>query len=347
VTIAERKVREAPGRYPVFASRPTTDFIRRWADDIEKTGKPEGFECVSVDKPGDSTGLHLLSDDIKVPIHKRSDGAMVPCPICSPNSPKFVTGRMAWFPIDRAVRFIGRDCAERHFSDDFRQAEMRFRKELQAIKAQELWDEIGPNTHWLIAAAAQLKPVAVALQECRAHLGWGEQDFPDFFFRVQAGQKTVPLSADRLSQTGQLAGLELLAPDFRPADELRVIRDALEDARVPLPAWDVDQGACSAAEEIVDRGERLQAALKAFPRLLDHVRAARDFLTEANFQTFEKWFASGKSPFGMLVMNIEAGFATIRAASVDRRYTFEFEIPKTAFGPLPSKADVHFRRAAR
>lgn len=336
-----------PGRFPIFAARPTSDFVRRWHQHIDETGEPEGFERVSIDKPGDSAGMHLLSDDIKVPVHKRSDGSMVPCPICSPNSPKFVTGRMAWFPIDRAVRFIGHDCAERHFYDDFKQAEVRFRKELQAIKTQELWEEVGPNVHWLITAAAQLKPVARALQQCRAPFGWGEQDFAAFFHRVQAGNTTVPLSADRLSKTGELLGLEFLSPGFRPWDELQVIRAALEDARIPLPMWEVDEGACSAVEEIIERGERLQSALKAFPTLLTRIRASRDFLTEANFQTFEKWFASGKSPFGTLIMTIENGIATVRATSIERHYALSLEIPKTTFGPLPSKADVCFRRTAR
>lgn len=337
----------APGHFPVFAARPTTDFVRRWHSYIEQTGRPEAFECVSTDKPMASDGMCLLSDDVRVPVQKREGGSMVPCPICSPGSPKFAIGRMAWFPAERAVRFIGHDCAARHFEDDFKQAEVRFRTELRALKAQELWADIGPNVHWLIASAALMKPVAKALQDCRALFGWDDQDFGPFFNRVQAGISTVALSADRLSQTGELAGLKFLSEDFRPCDALEGIRAALEDVRVPLPAWDVDHGANAAADETVSRGERLQAALKAFPKLLEEIRTARDFLTEANFETFRKWFESGKSPFATLSMTIKDGSAAVKASTFERRYAFTFEIPKTLFGPLPCKADVCFRRTAR
>lgn len=336
-----------PGRFPVFPSRPSADYVRRWHSDIEQTGRPEAFENVSTDRPVNSEGMFLLSDDVRVPVQKREGGSMVPCPVCSPNSPKFAIGRMAWFPAERAVRFIGHDCAARHFEEDFKLAEVRFRTELKAMKAQELWADIGPNVHWLITAAAVLKPAAKALQECRSHFGWEEQDFAPFFNRVQAGQHTVPLSADRFAKTGQLLGMDFFTPDFRPYDKLEEIRAALEDVRLPLPVWEMGDGADAAADEIVARGERLQAALKAFPPLLDAVRSAREFLTEANFLTFRQWFATGKSPFGTLDMRIEDGTATVKASTFQRQYAFSFEIPKTTFGILPCKADVHFRRATR
>lgn len=335
------------GRFPVFSSCPTTDFVRRWHRHIERTGAPEKFEFVSTDRPVNSEGMFLLSDDVRVPVQKREGGSLVPCPVCSPNSPKFAIGRMAWFPAERAVRFIGHDCAARHFQEDFKLAEVRFRGELMAVKAQELWADIGPNVHWLLTAAVRMKPVAKALQECRSHFGWGEQDFAPFFNRVQAGVSTVPLSADRYAKTGELAGMAFVAPGFKPLDALEEIRAALEDARIPLPAWEMGDGAAGAVDEIIARGERLQAALKAFPALLADIRAAREFLTEANFLTFRKWFASGKSPFGTLDMTIEGGTATVKASTFWRQYSFTFDIPKTTFGILPSKADVHFRRTSR
>lgn len=272
---------------------------------------------------------------------------MVPCPICSPGSPKFAVGRMAWFPAECAVRFIGHDCAARHFEDDFKRAEVRFRTELKALKAQELWTDIAPNVHWLVASAALMKPVAKALQDCRAHFGWGERDFAPFFNRVQGGVSTVPLSTDRFAKTGELAGMTFVSPGFKPFDALEGIRAALEDVRVPLPAWEMEDGANAAADEIIARGERLQAALKAFPQLLADIRSAREFLTEANFDTFGKWFATGRSPFGTLAMSIDSGVATVKASTFHRQDAITFEIPKTLFGPLPSKADVCFRRTAR
>ena len=40
---------------------------------------------------------------------------MASCPVCSPHSPKYFDGALAWFPAEGVLRAIGHECAKTHF----------------------------------------------------------------------------------------------------------------------------------------------------------------------------------------------------------------------------------------
>lgn len=330
--------------FALFEGRPSDEFLDDWRRDIEQTGEPEKFRNVSTARPGDSEDLHLLSPDIRVPIALRSEGGMVPCPLCSPKSPKFVIGRMAWFPRDKAVRFIGRDCAAKHFQEDYQKAETRFRTEETAKLVQEIWPTLQANVHWLVAGATKMHPVIKALQDCRDGFGWHPQDFAAFFYRNQPRTRTLQ-GAKQKFQTDDVVGMEFLAPDFKPLDELLEIRACLEDIKRSLPPWKPQDGANAAAQEIADRGKVAQRAIKRLPRLLTEVRDAREFLTLKNLRNIGTWFKSGASAFATLSMNVDGHTMRVNATSYERSYTFQVEMPSILDAALPAKADVAYKLA--
>ena len=313
------------GRFPVFTSRPSMDFVRRWHRHIEQTGEPETFECISTDRPARGAQVRLLSSDIVVPLDKRG-GERVPCPLCSPTSPKFGTGRMAWFPDERAARFIGHTCAKRYLGENYRVAERQFRIEQACQAYQDLWAGAGAKLAALDAFSSALVVPAKALQFSAAHLFEPEvkRDYLDkqapgfagFLFRDRMNNPgRLPFAAGPRAASGELKGLEFLSPSFAPAALVSSLRAACADLRKPLPEWAVEEGENSAAKEIIRRGRRIDAVLRALPAGRDDIALAQAFLQPANLRTLERWAGSGLSPFDTLIIRWRNSRIILRSAT--------------------------------
>ncbi|WP_275790512.1 hypothetical protein [Pararhizobium gei] len=290
----------------------------------------------------DSTGLRLLSEKIRVPVARRAGGERVPCPICSPNRPKFVIGLMAYFPADSGVRFIGHDCADTHFTDDFRQAEVRFRAEVQAVEIQALWTELAPRGVEMASKAVGLMTVTRPLQMCRDAFGYHITDFAQFLYRNRPGSISKQDEKTRKA-VYSVAGLSFLSDTFRPHDKLREIASGIRELHRPLPDWNSDSGTSAALKEIGQRGQKLQAAIKALPKLVSEIGDARQFLTRESFRRIDRWHRGGSSPFASLLMELEGGFVSVQATSFERTYSIRAEVSADIFKALPTLAEVTFR----
>lgn len=311
------------GRFPVFSSRPSMDFVRRWHRHIEQTGEPETFESISTDRPARGAQVRLLSSDIAVPLDKRG-GERVPCPLCSPTSPKFGTGRMAWFPEEQAARFIGHTCAKRYLGENYRVAERQFQIEQRCQAYQDLWSTAAARLDALEAFIRKLAVPASALQFTRDYLDRQAPGFAGFLFRDRMNHPgRLPFALGQRAASGELKGLEFLSTSFAPGALISSLRAACAELRKPLPDWAVEDGENSAAKEIIRRGRRVDAALKALPAGRADIAAAQAFLQPANLRTLERWAGSGLSPFDTLTIRWQNNRIILRSATWAAAYYCE------------------------
>lgn len=119
-----------------FRSYPGENIVAGFKKHIAETGKPHEWAHHSHTKPPkDLPFVHLWHFSIPEKIARNV--GMAPCPICSPKSPKYLHGVLAWFPSEGLIRAIGHDCAEEHIGAQLaRQADADFRRK-QAITASE------------------------------------------------------------------------------------------------------------------------------------------------------------------------------------------------------------------
>jgi hypothetical protein len=98
-----------------YRSRPSESDIALFLDHVREKGEPESFLGICRTKPPrDSRPIFLRRFDIDR--KKRRDGQMAPCPICSPNDPKFLhEGYLVWYPDEEVIRAIGPECGDTVF----------------------------------------------------------------------------------------------------------------------------------------------------------------------------------------------------------------------------------------
>lgn len=345
--------------FPVFETRPSDNFIERWKEHIKETGYPETFENVSTVRPADMSGVVVLSGELKVPIICREDQALVPCPLCCPKSPKFGTGRLLYFPIEKTVAAVGRKCAKRHIGDDYERAVKQYSRETKARQIIDVWGELQRKAPALRETAAQLLPVAVALQQARRDFGKDAEDFlsdmkihrpMDLQGDRNFSQSAVVTTADtglkdrdgrkvyEKVHLGTLVGYEF-CERFSPATKLKEVVKALEDLDSPLPDW------CPSAEdggerlaEILRRGRAAIWAVSKMKEIRDYVSDARRFLHVNNLRLFETWGALPESPFQRLEFRRRGSWIFLSSESFRGSHKASFKVSDDLFAPVP---DVH------
>ncbi|WP_425063183.1 hypothetical protein [Pyruvatibacter mobilis] len=238
--------------FPIHSRRPDAEYLERWRDYIKKTGRPEMFEGVSTTPAPPEFPLELLSIEIPVPIAKREDQDKVPCPVCSPDSPKFTKGRMAYFPMEKVVRFIGHKCAASHFRDGhYRMAEEEYRREQQRIACQEFLRKNAGKLPEIVSAGKSLLRIAHNAKQVHGHMV-RHRDLAQFLrnkIRVDDGKLSVfeiipefaranPMDRTREVTFGYLRGKPAVANSFDAPVKIANSIKALDDF-LPLAGEDV------------------------------------------------------------------------------------------------------------
>ncbi|MDK1377114.1 MULTISPECIES: hypothetical protein [unclassified Sinorhizobium] len=336
-----------------FPDHPSPEFIQRWHEHIEQTGSPETFEKVSRTKPSATENVRLLSGELSVPLAKRIESRLVPCPVCSPTSGKFKVGRMAWFPDEQCVRFIGHDCAAKHFGETYRVADKRYKFEQSCLFYQRMWQRMEHRVPALEAYIDELEPIAKAVQFVREYLDKNAAGFVAFLWEELAPQNgAVYLKEDigsrdgrgqRLFQDvllGTVDGLPFISRNFRPAETLSGIRSICHDLRRPLPTWNSEGGDDETAQEIIDRGRRVEWMMKTLRSLVVKVSEARDFLRPTSLALLERWAKNEQSPFNSLVFRWEGSGVNLRAETYQGSFYCNLVIPRAFHGiPIPNPLD--------
>lgn len=340
--------------YAVFERRPDDTYIQQWREHIKQTGSPETFDYVTMIGPRDVDGTVLLSGEIEVPLDKREDEAMVPCPLCRPNSPKFKTGRMAWFPTERTVLFIGNKCARRHMGLEYEVADKRFKKEAGARLLADTLEAIQERAPELLIFAEKMLPVAAALEKTKKQFQADAPNFlsfmkSEFAFREGKIQTTINTGLKNqhgrivyeTRQIGTLVGGEFLLA-YNAHQSIKSAISTLEAVQQPLPTWSVDDMSTHRIDEVLKIGNKAAKAVHALKDARDYLQGARQFVHENNLDLFTRWATLDESPFeslnirrtgSWLFLDVSAFFASEKAG---------FQIPAELFHPLPNLSAAKF-----
>tara|TARA_R100000365_G_C2746816_1_gene76255 strand:- start:418 stop:1488 length:1071 start_codon:yes stop_codon:yes gene_type:complete len=106
-------VQEARGPFKTYPSQ----YIReKFLQHVRDTGQPDSWEHHDPSRPPrDKDYIEVLT--FGVPEQLREKVGMASCPICSPLSPKYFEGVLAWFRHEGVLRAIGHECAKGHFGN--------------------------------------------------------------------------------------------------------------------------------------------------------------------------------------------------------------------------------------
>jgi hypothetical protein len=330
--------------FPIHDVRPSDDYIERWRAHIEKTSHPETFEGVSTVRPRDLEGLVLLSGELKIQSHVREDQEMAPCPLCSPHSPKFMNGLMAWFPLEKTVQFIGHSCAKRHLGEEFTVAERRFRSEWRARRVVDRWGALCESAPVALSWARQLLPICKAVDRARNMLTIEADGFSQMLqdeFRREGGRifeegpafrgTDRKLTAVR-KQVGTVIGLELLA-NGPQAQKLQRAIAVLESHSEPLP--ELLLGDDETVARIVARGVSMRGALGDVQAVRNHVADARQFFHPNNLALLELWGELPSSPCTLMKIRRKGQYIFLDCESYHGKFTARFDLDREFDADLP------------
>lgn len=303
--------------FPVFEVMPDDDYLAQWREHIANTGCPEDFENVSTTKPTQLENINLLSEEIAVPIKLRPGSDRVPCPFCAPGSPKFIRGRMAHFPDEKAVRFIGHACAKSHFGENFKYAEAAFRRQTLCRQYIELWREIGPQYGDLVQFLDIMAKSATDIQFVRDHLDTQAPGFTSFLHGELAQTKgelfvTIDLGMkDRNGNAviqrkllGTADGLSFLSRGYDVNKEVRRTKSALATVEDQLPEWTPSSPEHPSTAEILKRGRLVEKSLQRVPDVLTAVNDGLSFLRKQNIALIHQWGNRSDNPYVRFEMKI-------------------------------------------
>lgn len=330
--------------FPIHDARPSDAYIERWREHIEMTSHPETFDGVSTVRPRDLEGIVLLSGELKIRPQIRDDQEMAPCPLCSPHSPKFMNGRMAWFPHEKTVHFIGHGCARRHIGEEFNVAERRFKSEWKARRVVEEWATLCAAAPVALSWARQLLPICKAVDTARLLLVQCADGFSQMLqdeFRRDGGRVYEEGRAFRGTDgklmsnrklLGTIIGLELLTSGYQAGKLQRAI-GILESHAEALPALQLGDDA--AVKRIVERGASMRGALEAVQAIRNHVADARLFFHPNNLALLEQWGALPSSPCTSLEFRRKGRWIFLDCESYLGAFQARFDLLPDFDGELP------------
>jgi len=93
-------------------SKPSPNDVESFKHHVRSTGCPETFPSITTARATNLDGAEILAE-FPIDRKKRPNLDEAPCPICSPNSPKFLSGYLVWFPGEKCIRAIGKECGAR------------------------------------------------------------------------------------------------------------------------------------------------------------------------------------------------------------------------------------------
>lgn len=327
--------------FPIFEERPTLAFIEQWRQHIADTGSPETFPGVSTSKPERSANVVLLSEEIRVPTPLRPGGDNVPCPLCSPTSPKFGKGRMAYFPDDSAARFIGHACAKHYLGNNYTEAERLFRIEAKCAEYIQLWPRLQLKGPALDSVIQRIYVDARKLSQLRTVINVQAPGFSSFLYNDLVARGSLVVTSQEVgAKSHQVKGIEFLSSDFDPEGSSEKLMACRNDIRRPLPAWNISDGENDASREIIKRGNAAVRRLKDLPVLRDLIEQSAEFLNPRNLRLLEQWRASGASPFSLLTFKLDGGRVEALAESYAGRYNWSVVVPPDLLAQFPTREEI-------
>lgn len=338
--------------FPVFEEMPSDEFIAKWREYITETGCPENFENVSTTKPTQIENIILLSEEISVPISLRPGGERVPCPFCAVGSPKFIRGRMAYFPDERAVRFVGHRCAATHFGENFQHAERLFRRQRACREYFDLWQEVANRRGALVQFVGNLSKIAMDLQFVRDQMEEQAAGYCQFLHRelaqtdgelfVDADLGMTDRSGNAVIQRksiGKADGLKFLAEGYDVARGVRLLQSALSDAENPLAEWSPTSPEHAATEDVLKRGRIVEKAMRSMLVILASIGDGQTFLVRKNLLLLHRWGNRPSTPFIRFEISVDGRQVLFRSESFAGAHYANVIVPEGTNNSLPPAND--------
>lgn len=150
-----------------FNNHPGSYYVELFKKHLAKTGDPTTWIYHTHTKPPVDAEFLVLCD-VEIPPLLRKKVGMARCPICSPNSPKYFSGNLVWFPDEGVIRAIGIECSKKHFGAEAtnRERSTRLADERRSLAQDFLLERLHKLAHWK-KYAEQSIPVARELDKFR------------------------------------------------------------------------------------------------------------------------------------------------------------------------------------
>jgi hypothetical protein len=147
---------------PWWTARPSAERIAEILNFIQRTGTPHRWPGQTYNRPPQNSPIDYLAE-----FHLPQLRMLAPCPCCTPHSPKYRHGMIAYFPEEQMIRIIGHDCFKSINSEGHVKALKKYHRDIQQKRdIAYLLDHLGKVPE-LISVVEQAEPVGHAVDEFR------------------------------------------------------------------------------------------------------------------------------------------------------------------------------------
>lgn len=147
-----------------FLTKPSKELIAEIHEHIKQTGMPHLWRGHTHTKPP-SGSKPVYLDEFDLPEKLRKVGRWAPCPCCAPESPKFGSGKIAWFPSEGVIRLLGPDCFKTLDAEGHEEAVRNLKAERRRATETEVLLARLPQLTGLLEVGEKAKRVAIALTD--------------------------------------------------------------------------------------------------------------------------------------------------------------------------------------
>jgi hypothetical protein len=285
-----------------------------------------------------------------------------PCPICRHNN-QYFNGALAWFPIEKVVRAIGRDCGKSHFGSLLMNQALAAGRRIQAIESAQnfLMDNL-PNVASVRCEAIALAQVAmdserlqITIQQrsskkaCRdtakliAQGPLKVRETTEISFQDVHG-KSGTKTDERVVARYAIMGGEFLAP----RNSIKAQADNLLAAIDRLPTFDNEEQVISFVaddlaidDSLFEVENRLRQIRDDLISLRKKLAQAQQFLAPSNLRKFADWSGDRRAN-AAFVLGFDSDFSdkiTVRIAGNLKRAVL-LPIPQSLRTPLPAPSGL-------
>jgi hypothetical protein len=303
-----------------FSTRPSDAVIDAFVQHVREAGEPESFPSITTTKPrSDSRPVFLrrFSIDRK----KRRDGEMAPCPICSPESPKYLhDGYLTWYPDECAIRAIGPECGDTVFGGtQYAEAKAAFDLVERERVAVEFLHKNLPKALSMLVALTALEDAATEAERLHEQLRKSAPRIHAKLRQMKSAGGAISVSIvrektktkedarsvgprgfgkadsdyDAIEEVfGHFPDTTALYAKFEPMKELRELLNKLTDLPQLRSSDEAFLWACDASESL----ERLEAAVAilhdcaaGYVRLAERLDRFAEFFSITLFDALDRW----------------------------------------------------------
>ena len=290
---------------PPYRYKPSEADVARFLEYVRQTAQPETFPTICLTKP-QATSRPIFLRKFSVERRKRPDGDNVPCPICSPNDPKYLHGAyLAWYPDEGVIRAIGPECGDTVFGGTaYAEAKSTFNLEERERLAVDFLQKNLPSLLSMVVALQAVRPAIMEaaylynefkakapkvhekLRRIRGTSGLLEASIAvEHAHRAPGSSATVTEVLGRLSDASILNSKLNLLRDFQQLEAMVMAMPHLIDEEAAyLWACDLDK-----IEQLEKAEATLRMCSRVYIKMVGDLERFTLFFSEPLFRTLDEW----------------------------------------------------------